>query len=94
MTLDPTTELPTSPPADSVTQHLDAQDEMRRIAVRDGEHWESTVPPLVARTALDAAANAYSAAFESSRHQVGDHLRALRSAIAAASPILAEWYTS
>jgi hypothetical protein len=92
--IDPSVELSTNRGADAITRHLDAQTEMRHEAVRAGEIWERYVPPILARTALDAAANAYSAAWESSRHEVGDHLRALRSALAAADPILARWHTN
>jgi hypothetical protein len=64
--------------------------EVRREAIEAGAAWEHGLPPLSARTVIEAATNAYSAAWEGSRHQVRDHLRALTAALAAAEPILAK----
>ena len=75
-------------PAVDQEDHLDAQAEMRREAIEAGATWELGFPPLAARTVLEAATNAYSAAWEGSRHQVRDHLAALRAALAAAAPLL------
>lgn len=64
--------------------------EVRREAIEAGAAWEHGLPPLSARTVIEAATNAYSAAWEGSRHQVRDHLRALTAALAAVEPILAK----
>lgn len=62
--------------------------EVRREAIEAGEAWVRSFPPLGARTVLEAATNAYSAAWEGSQHRVADHLAALRAALAAAAPLL------